>query len=219
MLNDGAWNGHSVVVVGGGPSLRGFDWELLRGKRIIAINRAYISVPWADVFFTEDLRFVKKFSTRDDWRDFKGRKVVHCLDESFDRQFLDRDPSIHLIRRRPRREARCWSHSLEHGLSYASNSGIGAINLADILGGDPIYLLGFDCRVSADKQSNYHSDYEKNWRTGHHQYGNFLRDMIHWVKPHLRHRKVFNVVNRDCPSAIPDEIFPWMNAEDLWQKS
>ena len=42
-------------IIGGGPSLIGFDWSKLDGKFVIAINRAYEVLPNAQiVYFTDD---------------------------------------------------------------------------------------------------------------------------------------------------------------------
>ena len=41
VLPDGAWKSQRCFVVGGGPSLRGFDFSKLYGELTIGINRAY----------------------------------------------------------------------------------------------------------------------------------------------------------------------------------
>lgn len=50
---DEAW-APGCYVVGSGPSLRGFDYESLRGQKIIAVNSAVRFVPWADTWVTCD---------------------------------------------------------------------------------------------------------------------------------------------------------------------
>ena len=35
------WQGQDAYIIGGGPSLRDFDWELLRGLNTIGCNDAY----------------------------------------------------------------------------------------------------------------------------------------------------------------------------------
>lgn len=51
------FEGQAVAIVAGGPSLRGFDWEQLRGVPAIAINRAYEVMPFAPVLWWSDVRF------------------------------------------------------------------------------------------------------------------------------------------------------------------
>ena len=47
----------TIYLVGGGPSLQGFNWSKLAGKPTIAINRAYEQVPDAGIVYFADLRF------------------------------------------------------------------------------------------------------------------------------------------------------------------
>ena len=117
-----------------------------------------------------------------------------------------------------------WSESIADGLSYSSNSMVGAINLAAILGADPIYLLGVDCGpVSGGRTANYHDDYvrvkvdagDDCWTTGDHQYLSFASDFEHWVAPNCKTRGI-NVVNLNPASAIKcwpkkdwREVLPW----------
>lgn len=51
------WPGETCLIIGGGPSLAGFNFERLRGRRIIAINASAFAVPFADVLFYGDDRF------------------------------------------------------------------------------------------------------------------------------------------------------------------
>src|SRR6266567_2641979 len=46
-----------VVICAGGPSLKGFAWERLCGLNVIAINRAYADIPFAQVLWWSDARF------------------------------------------------------------------------------------------------------------------------------------------------------------------
>lgn len=43
------WLGETVWIIGGGTSLRGFDWEGIRGRRIIGCNDAYLLGSWVGV--------------------------------------------------------------------------------------------------------------------------------------------------------------------------
>ena len=40
-LREGQWTGHPCFIIGGGPSLKGFDFNLLEGRKTIGINRAF----------------------------------------------------------------------------------------------------------------------------------------------------------------------------------
>ena len=52
-----------------------------------------------------------------------------------------------------------WTKSLKEGLYHGQNSGYGALNLAMVLGADPIYLLGYDCSKGPAGEKNYHNGY------------------------------------------------------------
>jgi len=208
-LKDGLWEGASVAVVGGGPSLAGFDFTKLKNctlagapAKVIAINGAIKACPFADLWFTEDLRVVELYYKTSAWRAFDGLKVLHALSPSFAAKALDMDPSLTIISRK--RQDKFWSRTLADGLSLSSNSGVGAINLAQILGAVWIYLLGFDCKVSNTGGANFHDDYRKaHWdETGNAQFASFKSDFEHWVEPHARSMKVINLTPIDDPSAI-----------------
>ncbi len=201
-MRDGAWAGEPAYLVGGGPSLRGFDWGILRDrKHVLVINAAIFNVPTAEIFFTEDLRFIQRYATRDGWNEFQGIKVFAAPERNLGDEALKADPSIVVIHRT--RDDKYWSPSLREGLSRSSNSGIGALNLADILGADPIYLLGFDCRKRRPGEpANYHELYPQDWRMPLGQEDSYRSDFEHWAAMHLRHRAVINLVDPDFPSAI-----------------
>lgn len=45
------WDDRPVAVIGGGPSFRDFDPEMLRGAHVLAVKSAIQTVPWADACF------------------------------------------------------------------------------------------------------------------------------------------------------------------------
>lgn len=51
------FEGQPVIIVAGGPSLKGFQFERLAGKNVIAINRAYEDCPFAPMLWWSDCRF------------------------------------------------------------------------------------------------------------------------------------------------------------------
>lgn len=213
ILNNGVWAGQRAVLVGGGPSLKTFDWSLLAGEpNVIVVNRAWKDVPNAAIFFTEDYRVITElWGSTPEWKAFRGIKILHALDPHYAKLALDVDPTIHIIHRK--REDKFWSRSLDEGLSYSSNSMIGALNLADILGAEPICLLGVDCNPVRGERfmSNYHSDYLEDWKVNAHQLDSFKSDFEHWAALHLGHREIINCNPNSgvtCwPIADPKEIF------------
>lgn len=213
-LKDGQWQGQPAYIVGGGPSLRSFDWSLLTGRpNVIVINRAFVEVPTAAVWFSEDLRVIELYGKRPEWSRFSGIKVFHALTPTFGRQAMDIDQTICLVERQ--RQDKYWSRSLEDGLAISSNSGVGAINLAWLLGADPIYLLGFDCRGEKGDQANYHKDYEAAGfdRAGAFQYDSFRSDFENWVAPQVKDRRVLNLTTEEFTSAV--ECWPRVDRDSV----
>ena len=153
ILQDGAWKGQAAFLIGGGPSLKGFDFERLRGLgRVIAINRALEYIPWADILFFMDNRFYqmvhKKPEMKEKWEAFQGIKIFLNM---AGRLYED----VYSVRKLGRVGL---SNSLKTGIFHGNNSGVGAINLAFCLGAKPIYLLGYDCAFQG-KQTHFHSGY------------------------------------------------------------
>lgn len=149
-IQDGEWAGEACFIVGGGPSLKGFDFERLRGKgRIIVINRAYEHVPFADVHFFIDNRYYKRVQGETAWQAFKGRKVYLNMSGYQVGQDVISIPAIGRTG---------LSRSVRSGLYHGANSGAAAIGLAYCLGANPIYLLGFDCN-KVNGTSHFHDGY------------------------------------------------------------
>jgi hypothetical protein len=65
------WPGETVFIIGGGPSVLGQDLELLRGRRVIAINSSVFALPWADVLYFGDWRW---------WNEPENKAAVAGLD-------------------------------------------------------------------------------------------------------------------------------------------
>ena len=161
------------------------------------MNRAFQQAPTAQIFFTEDLDFIEQFAPL--LYKFKGLKVFHCLDDAYRSRALAAVPDLHVVERV--RPDKFWSKSFSDGLSYSSNSMIGALNIADLLGAFRIYLLGVDCRMQGDK-SNYHDSYPEERRAGVHQLDSFRSDFENWAAFHLRKKSVYNVTHPSCESTL-----------------
>ena len=56
IFQSGQWKGQRCFIVGGGESLKGFDFSFLHGEKVIAVNRAYEDVPDADIWYAMDIR-------------------------------------------------------------------------------------------------------------------------------------------------------------------
>ncbi len=143
----GLWKGKRCFIVGGGPSLKTFDWSLFKGELSIGINRAFEKYD-PSMMFCLDPRFWgwivrgdfgKEASEK--YEAFKGMKVwMNSLNFIF-------PDNIHVI-------------DLKDLEPCGSNSGHAAINVAMALGANPIYLLGFDMKGDGKgRQKWFHDGY------------------------------------------------------------
>ena len=139
------WLGETVYIIGGGPSLIGFNWNNLTGKRTIAINKSILSYPNADVLYWTDSRVYGWY--KKDIDKFKGLKytIRHHATYSTDIRVLRKGDKFGL-------------EESKDALCHGNNSGYAAINLAYLLGVKRILLLGYDMHNDG-KKGHYHDGY------------------------------------------------------------
>lgn len=152
-------NAPRVWIVAGGPSLRDFDFEQLRGEVVIGANRAF-ERPHVGMFASQDDRFYKWVNegalgddTKAAWIAFPGYKV-YVLKEDASTPFPE---LIHTVYRTSNRHA--FPPSITGGFGATNNSGYAALMLAWALGAREIRLLGFDMQGRDGKQEWNHDGY------------------------------------------------------------
>ncbi len=159
-------------IVGGGHSLKMFDWNVLAGNFVLGCNAAfYIGanlVPWT--IFGDGA--------------FLGRHAPGL------EKYVQDGGQVITTSNRFRRKAitPSWLKIMPkqlHGmgtdrLGWNGNTGSSAINLALLLGANPVYLLGYDMRVAPNGESNYHNAYHT--RSTNRTYRRFLK----WMKTIVR---------------------------------
>jgi hypothetical protein len=126
------WTGHAAVVVGSGPSSLTAPLELYRTRaKFIVVNESWKLAPWADALFATDEAW---WHENGGLPEFKGRRFSAS--------------------------PRCAKqYGLELFCSTGANSGLRAIYLAQRLGANPIYLVGFD--MHAQRGVHWHRPYER----------------------------------------------------------
>lgn len=126
-----------VYIVGGGPSLRGFNFDRLAGKTVLAVNDAVAHIPWASTLFSLDLRWIRE--RRSIIQSFLG-EVYLGVPEDYD--FSNSIPNVTYLRRI--RDLPGFSNKPYCVHMGGGNSGFGALNLAWLKKVRRIVLLGFD---------------------------------------------------------------------------
>ena len=209
-LIDGAWRGHPAYIIGGGPSLRGFDRSRLNGCLCVLINEAW---QWRQkgVAFCRDRRYARRIVG-----DLIQIERAACNLDSV------AEPSIFLFVNgssawasicegmSPLVSSRIeailsaghkWGRSFSNGIVEAPDSGLGALNVATILGADPIYLLGFDMTSPDPKRTaNWHDNYPDEWRSNPCVYAE--RFIPYYEKYASEIAKCARVVNLNPASAL-----------------
>ena len=137
---------HRIFIVGGGPSLRGFDFSRLRGRRVFAVNAAGYDVPWAELLVFDGHGF---------YRDHSG------LINGWAGNVVTRAPASRLIKGdRVQFVGVSERPDFGHGLVKSGPStGHLAVGLAVQRMAQSVVLLGFDCTNDSAGRSHYHDRY------------------------------------------------------------
>lgn len=130
------WDDRPVAIVGGGPSLIGFDFRRLRPRyRILAVNDALLSLPITpDAVFSLDNNWARHRCA--EMTMFRGEKFLAVQEEYW--PYVDQSATLLRRVRRP-------GLSVDQGsIHICGTSGYGALNLAYLKRAREILLLGFD---------------------------------------------------------------------------
>jgi len=214
VLPDKSWQDKPCFIVGGGPSLKDFDWTLLKGKRTIGINRAFEKYD-PTIIFSMDLRFLKWIENKRYGQPAFEKYVRSKSYKVWLTTYVCKlSGDIFVI---PARGGYSMGHyvftlSMLGGLGHGNNSGYGALNLAVCLGANPIYLLGYDMKHQQEQIGK-----SSHWHNGHPmpQMENTIEKFIHYfvrIAPGLKERKI-RVVNLNPDSAL--ECFEKMKPEEV----
>ena len=139
------WEGKTVFVIGGGTSLKGFNWSLLHNKHVIGCNDAYKLGDWVDICCFGDAKWYRHHKNNG-LATFGGIKVT------WRSEFID-DPNVMVLKGRPG-----GLFLKPEWIGWNTNTGALAINLAVKLGCKKIILLGFDMKLREDGIGNWYDN-------------------------------------------------------------
>lgn len=170
--------GESCFIVGGGPSLQDFNYEILEGKDVIVVNQAIWKVPNAKYFITMDYTWLSKSKiqgigsagNRDQFIQHPAKKYfviafsgerLGCVD---DFHYVDKLHKLNYDLTLFDEVIKVFKYG---GMGFSlkefhcgSDSGYSALQLAVALGYKTVYLLGLDFCVSGES-THYHTDYPR----------------------------------------------------------
>jgi hypothetical protein len=158
------WAGHIAVIVGSGPSAITAPLELLRHRaKIVVVNESWKLAPWADALFACDEAW---WDANDGLPEFSGRRFTAS--------------------------PRCKKqYGIELFCSTGTNSGLRAIYLAENLGANPIYLIGFE--MHPKNGVHWHKPYERLRNPGQAEMRRWMIE-TEWAYDRFRNKgvRVFN---------------------------
>lgn len=206
VMSDEAWKDQRCFIIGGGESLKDFDFSKLKNELVIGVNRAYEKIDCTINFAMDNNlhEWITKGNLGQDakekFENFKGFPVW------LDSVGYDYPKGIFILSKSASYNI---SNSMKNGIGGATNSGFGALSLAVCLGANPIYLLGFDMKGKDGKQVWWHSGYPD--KQGDKVYKAFISDFKR-VAPDLKERG-FRVINLNPDSEL--ECFEFGKFEDI----
>jgi len=166
IMRPDTWTGHRCFIIGGGPSLKSFDWGLLEGELTIGCNRAFekfnstINVAMDRTLFGQIEYGELGEELLEKFKSFTGIRLWY-EDTNFFFPVEDKDHPYTIYVVKPAKPGTFQFTNLDK-LSAANNSGFLALNLACVLGANPIYLLGFDMQGDGKgRQAWWHGGYNK----------------------------------------------------------
>ncbi|MHA1690362.1 MAG: hypothetical protein ACTSU7_01865 [Candidatus Heimdallarchaeaceae archaeon] len=161
-----------IFIVAGGSSLTNFDFNLLRNKNTIVVNKAILDVPNPTFFITVDFTFLRKVGIHNIQSKDTTKVFIACLhfpymQEQGGRIVDTRSGLVYdlsdfdmIIKSRADEGIGFQFKDFRNGL----NSGFCALQFAVILGCKKIYLMGVDLCPGPNKDStvtktHYHGGY------------------------------------------------------------
>jgi len=214
LFNKDSWSGKRCFIIGGGESLKGFDFNLLNNELTIGINKSFSSYN-PTINYSMDVTFYDRMKKGDydnpgekklweKWLDFKGKRVF--LTPMNITKFGN---EVYLIRREIR--ASLNRKDLDAGIWGGSHSGMGAINLAIALGSQEIYLLGYDFVIK--ESTHWHSGYEKDRDKV--QFGMKLKKYREEIEKMAPQIKEMGVVIYNCNPNSELRCFPFVDIKKV----
>jgi hypothetical protein len=166
------WQGETVVLIGGGPSLTQDQVGMVRVShkatevRCIAVNDAYLWAPFADVCYFADMHWFKwqtdgvakpllgltADQVRERFASFAGQKC--SIDNN---GVFVKDPAVHVLRQA---KGGCYGLSLDPcRVVTGRNSGYQALNMAVLSGAKTVILIGYDAQVPKNGPSHFFGEH------------------------------------------------------------
>jgi hypothetical protein len=156
------WENGTAFIIGGGPSVKKENLNLIHNRHVIGVNNSYMIGDWIDIGWFGDKKWLVWH--KKEWINWHGIKAT-C------------NPNREVIKNESdwlKFMARGKSAGIETKPGFVSwnyCSGSSAINLAYHLGVTRIVLIGYDMH-NVDNKRNWHTDHKD---SGNAPYARFLK--------------------------------------------
>ena len=194
------WQGQDAYIIGGGPSLTDFEWDLLKNLNTIGCNDAYmLGKAFCKICVFGDSKWYYKH--------------LNSL-AGYDGKVYGAEPALNGKMPDWIQPLRRFAKGLHtDGVGWNGNTGMVALNLAILLGASRIYLLGFDMKRTKERSNWHENNLDKNPDS---VYKKFL-DWSKYVKQDwdskFSHIEIFNITD---DSDL--DIFPKISVENFWSR-
>lgn len=197
---DGILKDKRCFIIGGGNSLRGFDFSLLDNEFTIAVNHSIMFYQKAKACVFLDARFLdtndkesRKFLTNYKGMIFSSYRTLYHRDNSEAIPFYVCPDRV--------------TKHFSHGLYGPRLSGLVAINLAIVMEAKEIYLLGYDL----DKNEKYIHFYDGEKAI----YGNDQGYRGFRVDGHIKSFKPFFIYKDRIINLNPESKIPYFDTKNF----
>jgi len=200
------WDGRDCIIIGGGASLRTFDWSKLKNENTIGCNTAFIHGPEiSKLCIFGDYTWWTKFQ-------FDLSKYAEKGGIVFTNSPALLKTKLSWLWTMPRETKGLHTEAL----GWNGNTGALAINLALLLGVAKIYLIGFDMHL-VDNKSNWHDKIMNPNLVLPSVYPKFCKE-FKWVQSDWKKKfpnvEIFNITN---DSGLSSDLIPWMSPRVFWE--
>ena len=203
VLKDNAYKGQRGFIIGGGPSVSSIDADIfdqLSTEIVLGINKAHkiikptftvVGDKWYYNNFTEEIE-----------------KLDHPVILPSNIPLRQKKDHYIVLTRKDRRSL-VLPTSLESPISFRNNAGCTAFRIAYLLGLNPIYLIGIDCRI-VELKTHWHNHYTENRKPNADRLRRFYNT---WVEL-LEEAKKNEVITYSC-SVVSElnQIIDYVNLE------
>lgn len=189
------WENQTAFIVAGGPSALQQSLELLRGRKVIAINARYQEVPFADFVFGMDQQFFKRHEA--ELRKLDSRVVTTAQSVSW--------PGVLKVR-----QATAPGHDDPQSVYCGCTSMAGAMDFARQLGATREVLIGADGHDTPEARKHHSQRYPHH----PHRQGRYRdwRQIMERLAKRMRERGI-EILNASPGSAYGD-LWPIVKLED-----